>query len=55
MGGDHVRAERKVSGAFRSIPFRHPPATAGIHPLTPVLAFSQRTAYTSVRARNRSV
>lgn len=37
------------------MPLRHPPATAGIHPLTSVRVFSQRTAYTSVRARNRSV
>ena len=36
------------------MPFRQPPATAGIHPLTPVRALSHRTAYTSVRARNRS-
>ena len=36
------------------MPLRQPPATAGIHPLVPVRAFSHGTAYTSVRARNRS-
>ena len=38
----------------RSMPLRHPPATAGIHPAAPVRVFSQRTAYTSAWARNRS-
>ena len=36
------------------MPLRQPPATAGIHPAAPVRGFSHRTAYTSVRARNRS-
>src|SRR5665647_2080800 len=45
-----------VSGRYSRLsaptPLRHPPLTAGIHPDRPVRAFSQRTAYTSLRAAN---
>jgi hypothetical protein len=36
------------------MPLRQPLATAGIHPAAPVRLFSQRTVYTSARARKRS-
>jgi hypothetical protein len=46
----------EVSGRYSrllaAIPLRHPPRTAGIQPERPVRAFSQRTAWTSVRAAN---
>jgi hypothetical protein len=51
MSGDDLRRWGKMDGAA---PIHTLAPAAGDHPNAPVRVFSQRTAYRSVRARNRS-